>query len=64
MRWLLLLVAVVSVFVFAPAAWLMAAAQSPPAAYAAAIIGVAAIVAFCVWLLLYGWLRLRANRDR
>jgi hypothetical protein len=58
-----LLVAVVSVCVFGFAAWLMGAAQTPPAAYAAAILGVATVVAICVSLILYGWLRLRANRN-
>jgi hypothetical protein len=52
------------VAVFGFAAWLMGAAQTPPAAYAAAILGVAAVVAFCVLLTVYGWLRLRANRNR
>lgn len=64
MRWFVLLVAVVSVAAFGFAAWLMGAAQTPLAAYAAAILGVAAAVAFCASLIVYGWLRLRANRNR
>ncbi|HUZ33106.1 MAG TPA: hypothetical protein VMV19_13535 [Xanthobacteraceae bacterium] len=55
MRTLMLLVAAFWGCVFLLAARLMAAARSPPAAYAAAILGVAAIGALCLSLLII-WL--------
>ena len=55
MRALMLLTAVFWSCVFLWAARMMAMAQSPPAAYAAAILGVGAVVALCLSLIII-WL--------
>jgi hypothetical protein len=55
MRLLMLLATAFWGFVFLLAARLMALAQSPPAAYAAAALGIAAIGALCMSLLII-WL--------
>jgi hypothetical protein len=55
MRSFMLLIATVSVCGLLVAARIMAVAKSPPAAYAAAILGVAAVGALCLSLLII-WL--------
>jgi hypothetical protein len=55
MRALMLLVAVFWSCVFLRAAPMMATAKSPPAAYVAAILGVGAVVALCLSLIII-WL--------
>lgn len=55
MRALMLLVTVFWSCVFLSAARMMAMARSPPAAYAAAILGVGAVVALCLSLIII-WL--------
>ena len=55
MRTLMLLASVVWGCVFLLAAWLLAQARSPPAAYAAAILGAAAVGALCISLFII-WL--------
>lgn len=55
MRMLMLLTTIFCGCVFLLAARMMATAQSPPAAYAAAFLGVAAVGALCLSLLII-WL--------
>jgi phosphate/sulfate permease len=55
MRSLMLLTTLFWACVFLLAAWLMSAARSPPAAYAAAILGVGAVGGLCLSLIII-WL--------
>jgi hypothetical protein len=55
MHSLALIIPIVCICVFMLAARLLAAARSPPAAYAAAILGVGAVAALCLSLIII-WL--------
>lgn len=54
MRSLMLLMPVLWAFVFVLAGRVMATAQSPPAAYAAAMLGIGAVGGFCLSLIIIG----------